>query len=87
MTIDAAKSFIFQQTLTHTCVVEPIYVINGSATKQNKPVDFSGYLIMVNANGDTIAGCSPGCPWKMYPAKITGTHPGIAKHPHAIHIP
>lgn len=87
MSIDEAESFAFQQITVHPCVEHPIYVINGSKTKQDEPVDFSGYLIMVNSNGDTIAGRSPGCPWKMYPTAITGTHPDIAKHPHAIHLP
>ncbi|WP_410694615.1 hypothetical protein [Citrobacter freundii] len=87
MNIDEAESFAFQQETVHPCVEHPIYVINGSKTKQDEPVDFSGYLIMINSNGDTIAGCSPGSAWIMYPATITGTHPDIAKHPHAIRLP
>lgn len=87
MTIEEAEAFAFQQITIHASVEYPIYVINGSATKQNEPVDFSGYLIMINSNGDTIAGCSPNGRWRMYPTAITGTHLDIASNPHALSIP
>ncbi|MEX0517090.1 hypothetical protein AB3X26_10990 [Raoultella planticola] len=87
MTIDDAESFAFMQSIDYTSIVYPLYVINGSISMQNKAVDFSGYLIMINANGDTIAGRSPGSKWSMYPSVISGSHPNILSNRHAISIP
>ena len=84
MSHNDADDFLFQQFLDHPCIKYPIYIINGRKTKQNQPVDCSGYLIMINRDGDTIAGRSPGCGWIMNPVITQGTHPNIAKHPYAI---
>lgn len=86
MTIDDAESFVFMQFHSHASIVYPLYVINGSISMQDEAVDFSGYLLMINANGVTVAGRSPGSNWSMYPSVISGTHPDISSNRHAISI-
>ncbi|WP_410699820.1 hypothetical protein [Citrobacter braakii] len=87
MIIEEARCFLFQQGMLEECVKHPIYIINGSADKQDEPVVLSDYLIMINSNGDTIAGRSPNSQWSMYPIAIKDTHPNITSHLHAITIP
>ncbi|MDX6889118.1 hypothetical protein SJZ86_01380 [Klebsiella aerogenes] len=87
MTINETREFAFAQSLINLYFKYPLYVINGSKSMQDKAVNFAGYLLLIDANGDTIAGCSPGSEWCMYPSVVSRTHPNISSNLHAICIP